>query len=137
MAKLVFTNAYVLLNAVDLSDHVESITLNWTKNDVVVTAMGDLGEQHLPGIENNTLTVNFWQDFAANKVDATLKSILQGGTPVAFKVAATGSSFSSTNPTYSGSAILLDYQPLNGKVGDGLQTQVTIPVNGTITYGTA
>lgn len=137
MAKYVFTNAYLLINNVDLSSNVESVTLENTAADVDVTAMGDGGKRHLAGLQDNKLNVTFWQDFAATKVDATLSGIFSAGTAVAFKIGSNGSSFSSTNPNYSGSVVLLSYQPVTGKVGDGGQTQVQFVVDGTVTRGTS
>ena len=136
MARRVITNAYLLLNAVDLSNHVESITLNWVKSDVDVTAMGDGGKQHLAGLEDNKFAVTFWADHAAGSVGPTLDAMFAAGTAVAFKLADGGSSFSATNPTYSGSCVALDYS-IGGKVGDGQQNVVSLVCNGTITAGTA
>lgn len=137
MPKIVFTNAVVQVNGVDLSDHVNQVTLDLSKDQIDVTAMGADAHQWLAGLENDTLTVVYWADFAANEVDATLYPIFSGGTPVAFKVAPNGTAFSSTNPTYSGSVVLFKYQPLNGKVGDGLNTTTTFQVSGTVTRGTS
>ena len=41
MAKFVLTDASVTLNSVDLSDHVASVTLDITADEIVTTAMGD------------------------------------------------------------------------------------------------
>lgn len=136
MGKQVLTNAYVSVNGTDLSDHVESVTLETSVNEVDVTAMGAGGKQRLAGLQDNKVTLTFWQDYAASKVDATMWAIVKGGTAVAFKIGANGTAFSATNPSYSGSAILTGYQPVAGKVGDGMQSQVTLMVDGTITSGT-
>jgi len=137
MAKLgPFINAALKVNAVDLSNRVESVTLSLAKDDVDVTAMGDGGHTHMPGLENDKLTVNFWQDFAASSVDKTLLAIFQAGTPVPFSLAANGTVGGTTNPVYTGQVVLQDYQPIGGKVGDGLQAPVTFVVSGTVSSGT-
>ena len=130
------TNAALKINAVDLSNRVESVTLDLSKDDIDVTAMGDGGHTHVGGLENSKLTVNFWQDVAASSVDATLLPVFQAGTAVAFKLTAGGTTVSSSNPVYSGSVVLVDYQPIAGKVGDGLQASVSFVVSGTVTEGT-
>lgn len=137
MARRVITNATVQINAVDLSNHVESVTLTWAKVDVDVTAMGDGGRQHLAGLEDNKFTVSFWQDHAASSVGPTLDAIFQAGTAVAFKIADNSSPFSVTNPTYSGSCLAIDQTPVAGKVGDGQLNATNFVVNGTITQGTS
>ena len=137
MAKLgPFVNANLILNGVDLSGDVETVTLALAKTDVDITAMGDGGHKHAPGLEDDKLDVSFFQDFTASKVDATLLPIFQAGTPVAFKLGANGTAYSATNPSYSGSVVLLNYTPIGGKVGDALMSPVSFVVNGTITEGT-
>lgn len=137
MARRVLTNAVALLGGVDLSNHIESVTLTWSKADVDVTAMGDGGKQHLAGLEDNKFSITFWQDHAASSVGPTLDALFTGGTAVAFKLADGGTAFSATNPTYSGSCIAITQTPIAGKVGDGQQNQVDFVVCGTITPGTS
>lgn len=132
-----FTNAALKINAADLSNRVESVTLQLSKDDIDVTAMGDGGHTHVGGLENDKLDVNFWQDFAASEVDVTLLPVFQAGTAVAFKLTANGTSISATNPVYSGSVVLTDYAAIAGKVGDGLQAPVSFVVSGTVTEGTS
>src|SRR6478736_3641123 len=104
MAKLgPFLNGVLKVNAVDLSNRVETVTLQLTKSQIDLLAMGDGGHTYAAGLEDNKLTVNFWQDFAASEVDATLLPIFQAGTAVAFKLAANGTTISAGNPVYSGS----------------------------------
>ena len=102
MSKQVLRSAYLLLNSVNLSDHVQQLTVTWAKTDVEITAMGDGGKKHLAGLEDNKFTVTFWQDHAASSVGPTLDAIFAGGTAVAFKIADGGTAFSPTNPTYAG-----------------------------------
>ena len=131
------TNAALKINAVDLSNRVESVTLDLSKDDIDVTAMGDGGHTHVGGLENDKLSVNFWQDFAASQVDLTLLPILQAGTPVAFKLTANGTTVSASNPVYSGSVVLTDYAPIGGKVGDALMAPVQFVVSGSVTSATS
>jgi hypothetical protein len=132
-----FVNGYLSIAGTNLSARVESMTLELAKADVNYTAMGDGGNTRVAGLEDDKLTVNFWQDFAASQVDATLLPIFQAGTAVAFKMGANGTAFSSTNPSYSGSVVLIDYQPIAGKVGDALAAPVQFVVSGTVTEGTS
>lgn len=136
MARQVIKNAYALINGVDLSNHIASLTLTWAKTDVDVTAMGDGGKQHLAGLEDNKFSIVFWQDHAASSVAATLDAMMAAGTAVAFKIGDNGSSFSATNPSYSGSCIAMTQTPAAGKVGDGQQNQSDFVINGTISQGT-
>ncbi len=136
MAKTVFTNGSVTINGVDLSDHVADITLDLKVADVDLTAMGDGGKKRLPGLQDNQMQLTFWQDFAGSNVDATLYPIFTGGTAVACKVWSNGTTGSATNPWYSFNGVLIDYPPIAGAVGTGLQSKVTFAVSGTVTRGT-
>jgi hypothetical protein len=138
MAKLgPFTQGVLKVSGTDLSTRVEAMTLTLVKDDVDLTAMGDGGHAHQGGLENDKLVVNFWQDLAPGSVDATLLPIFQAGTAVAIKMAGSGTTISSSNPVYTFNGVLTDYQPLGGKVGDGLQAPVTFVVSGTVTEGTS
>ena len=136
MAKMVFLNGAIKINGVDLSDHANQISLQLSKEQVDVTAMGANAHQWLGGLENDKLTVTWWQDFASAEVDATLYPIWSGGTAVGCTIWANGTVSSSTNPWYGFQVILADYNPIDGKVGDGLASQVNFVVSGTVTRGT-
>ena len=82
MAKHVLTNAEVLVNAVDLSDHVSSVTIETTRPEVDVTAMGATYQEFIPGLADATVTINFFQDFAAAKTHATLQPLSTTSTAV-------------------------------------------------------
>ena len=50
------------INAIDLSDHVTSVTLNQVADELEVTAMGDTAHKFVKGLESGTLTVSFLND---------------------------------------------------------------------------
>jgi len=60
------------INAVDLSDHVTSITLNYAADELEVTAMGDTAHKFVKGLESGSLTVSFLNDTATTSVLQTL-----------------------------------------------------------------
>ncbi len=140
MAVFALTNAWVRVNGVDLSDHVSEVTVDTTANDVDVTAMGAGGKQRITGLRDDKFTMTMFSDFAASKVDATLSALLPTGTTSGslflVEVAANGTAISSTNPKYSGTCILTEYQPIGGKVGDAAMTPLSFPVNGYISRST-
>ena len=76
MAKHVLYNASVVLNSVDLSDHVDSVELKATLNDQPAAAMGDVEDYSMPGTRViDDITLNMYQDFAASKTYATLMTL--------------------------------------------------------------
>jgi hypothetical protein len=117
VAVFVLTDASVTVNSVDLSSYVTSVTLNYEKDSVEVTAMGNSGHVFTGGLQNNTLDITFNQDFAATKVAATLDALI--GTTTTVVVKPTSAAVSATNPSYTMSnAFLAATQPVAGSVGD-------------------
>ncbi len=115
MAKLVLTNALLLLNAVDLSVYVDTITINYSAAEVDSTTMGQAGISRLGGLKDWTMDVIFAQDFALTKVDATLFPLV--GTTFAVEARPTAGARSTTNPAYTGNGLLGSYSPMGQKVG--------------------
>ena len=122
----------VKINNVDLSDHVKSITLNRTFDELEVTAMGDSAHKFTKGLEASTLTLSFLSDTAAASVNATLQAAW--GTTVTFGLIQTkGSAVSATNPLYTGSILINKTTDLNGAVGDIATQDITFTVNSAVT----
>lgn len=134
-------NAWVRVNGVDLSDHTSEVSVTMTAADIDITTMGAGGHQRMAGLRDDKFALTMFSDMSAGKVDATLAPLLPnvsipGGSLFLVEVAANGTAISATNPKYSGTCILLEYDPIAGKVGDAAMTPVTLPVNGYITRAT-
>lgn len=127
MAKLVLTNCFIEVNAVDFSDHVSSVEVNLAKDEIETTNFGGSGRERVHGLKDDSFTVNFQQDFAASEVDATLFPLYDNETEFTVKVRPTSSAVGTSNPEFSGTCILLEYQPLAGDVGSLSETSVTFP----------
>jgi hypothetical protein len=139
MAIGTLTNALVLINAVDLSDHCSAVHLTDTRANVDITAMGALNIAYTKGLGDATATFDFFQDFAAGKVHATLQPLIGSSTPVTVEVRAVNAARSATNPAYLMSALLFEYPMLDGKIGDANSATYTFR-NGSqagVTYPTA
>jgi len=135
VAVFVLTDASVTVNSVDLSAYVTSVTLNYEKDSVEVTAMGSSGHLYTGGLQNNSLDITFNQDFAATKVAATLDALI--GTTTTVVVKPTSAAVGATNPTYTiASAFLNATQPVNGSVGDLASMSVSF-TGGTLTKATS
>jgi hypothetical protein len=125
MAVFVLTNASLVVNTVDLSAYVSSITLDYAVDAVAADGMAATnGHVFLGGLQNNSLAVTLNQDFAATKVAATLDALVGTSTTVVIKP--TSAAVGATNPTYTiTNAFLAATQPVNGAVGDLAQMSVT------------
>jgi len=123
---------------VDLTNHVQSITINRNFDELEVTAMGATGRQYVAGLETSTISVDFLNDTATASVLQTLNTLV--GTTAAFKICQTTVSgspstatISATNPLYTGLVLVNKLTPVAGKVGDISMQSLTFTVSGAIT----
>lgn len=136
-----WTTGFALVNGVDLSDHVRSITTEDSKSAVDVTAMGATNTQTSKGLGDAKISIEFFQDFTAGKVHATLQPLIQSTTPVAVEVRQSTAARSATNPAHLlTGAFLMTYGGLDGGVNDALVIKaefVNAPGGTGMTYPTA
>ena len=124
-----------MINSINLSDHISSITID-TKDDIVeTTAFGSTAKTRVAGLVDNSVSIEFMQDFASANVEATIFPLLGSTTTVV--VSPTSSSVSSTNPTYTFTALVSEWQPLKGQIGALATASVSWPISGTITKAVA
>jgi hypothetical protein len=135
MTTLVLTDASVVINSVDLSDHVRSVTINYSADMVEDTNMGDDTHTMLGGLKNWSMDIEFAQDYAAGEVDATLFALV--GTSFTIDVKPTSGAVSATNPKYTGTGILESYNPVSGSIGDLATASVTVQAAGTLSRATS
>lgn len=135
MATFAFTDALVKINSVDLSDHITKVTITAKVDELENTAFGATYHGRTGGLVDGSISIDFNQDFASGKVDATVWPLL--GTSTTVSVRPTSAATSATNPVYSGSFLVSEYQPLDGGVGDLTKVSVTWPSNGAISRATS
>lgn len=130
MAIVMSNDVSLVVNAVDLSDHVREVRVNQSAEDLDATAMGATSRAHARGLRDDRIEVTFLQDFAASEVDATL-SALYSSTGFSVVVKPTSSSASSTNPSFTMTGVLLDYSPIDATVGEiSMPEVVFVPAPG-------
>lgn len=131
MARIVLTNAFISVGGVDLSDLVGSVTLNSTFDVVETTAFSSTAAKtRVGGLADNSVSLEFHQDYATGEVEATIFPLL--GTAAVVIVKPNGSTTSSTNPKYEFSCIVAEWTPVNGSVGELATASVTWPITGAI-----
>jgi hypothetical protein len=140
MPRLVLTDAYVVLASTDISQYVTSVSLSSTLDVVETTSMGSTSRTRVAGLRDNQVTLEFNQDFASGALetliypsDATTKI----GTAVAMEVRPTSAVASATNPKYSFSALITEWQSVSGSVGELATVSVSWPISGAITKATS
>lgn len=136
MARLVLTNVEVTVAGVSLADHIASVTLGSTYDVIETTAfkggnVPSAAKQRTAGLVDNSVTLEFHQDFAAGSVNATIYPLL--GTTATVKVQPVNGAVSAENPEYSFQAVISEWTALNGAVGELATASVTWPITGAIT----
>lgn len=136
MAVETITGAHLTVNSVDLTAYIEGFTLTVSVSDsAYATFASDWQQQAAGGMKSGSLQINWKQDFAANKVDATLQPAI--GTVVTFVAKKDAGAVAATNPSYSGSVKISEYTPLNPQHGQIHGFATTWPTSGTITRATS
>jgi len=136
MAVFLNNGVGVKVNSVDLSDHVNSITLNRNFDELEVTAMGDSGHKFIKGLEASSITLSFLNDTATASVLATLQAAW--GTNVTVVLLQNkGTAVSATNPLYTMTVLVNGTTDINGATGDLSTQDVTWNVSGTIAVTTS
>jgi len=136
MARLVLTNAKITINSVNLSDHIASVTLS-TSSDVVDTTgfSSTAARSRVAGLADNSVTLEFHQDFETSNVEQTIYPLI--GTATTVVVIPVDTTVSATNPSYTFSALVAEWQPLSGAIGELATASVTWPISGAITKATS
>lgn len=126
MAIIVFTNALVLVNSVDLSNHCSKVTTTDERNEVDVSAMGSGFVQVTKGLGQAQIDIDFLQDFAAASVHQTLQPLISSVTPIAVEIRPVNAARSTTNPALLlASALMFTYAGLDSQVGDAAKITAT------------
>jgi hypothetical protein len=124
---------------VDLSEYVTSITLTQTFDEVETTSMGASAHVFAKGLEASTLQVDFLNDWAAAKVQATLQAAY--GTSVTALVVpvrgAVTTTINATNPLYTVSILINNLTPVGtGGPEDYARSSMTFTCTSAVAYAT-
>lgn len=123
MAAIVLKDASITINSVDLSSLSNNVEINYEIEAVETTAFGS-NRSFTGGLQNNTVTVEIMQDFAATKTEATIFPLVGTTTTLVFKP--TSAAVGATNPSYTiTGAYLASHTPISATVGELAMTSLT------------
>jgi hypothetical protein len=135
LAKFYAQDYKVTIGTTVLSSSIASVTLDITTDEIEVTSFGNTYRTRIGGLKDASVSLDFHQDFGAGSIDALLFPLM--GSTVAVKIAPTSGTVTATNPEYRFDALVTQYQPFAGAVGDLATLSVTWPVSGEVVRGTA
>jgi len=127
MARIVLTNVAVTFGTTDISSYVTSVTLGTTLDVVETTAFGNTARTRVAGLADNSVSLEFNQDYATSALESTIYPTI--GTAVSMTVRPVAG----VSPAYSFSALVAEWTPLSGAVGELATASVTWPISGVIT----
>ena len=123
MAAIVLKDASITINSVDLSSLSNNVDINYEIEAVETTSFGG-NRSFVGGLQNNTVTVEVMQDFAATKTEATIFPLVGTTTTLVFKP--TSAAVGATNPSYTiTGAYLASHTPISATVGELAMTSLT------------
>ena len=136
MAIYLDNNVGLKIATVDLSEYVTSITLTQTFDEVETTTMGSGSHVFSKGLESSTLQVDFLNDWAASKVQATLQAAY-GTSVTAVVIPVKGTAVGATNPLYTVSILVNNLTPVGtGGPEDYARSSMTFTCTSTVAYAT-
>lgn len=139
MAKYLFTDGYVVVNGVNLSNHAFRMDTPQENERVDVSGFSSTGtKEYLAGQKEESVTIGFLQDFGAALVHATLEPLFRNRTIHLVELRPTSAAVSATNPKLSGSVQLLSYNGLSGELNSRGETEATFTpaTQAGLTWGT-
>jgi hypothetical protein len=136
MPRIVLTDVSVTVNAIDLSQFLTSVTLSTSVDVVETTGMGSAAAKtRLPGLKDNSVTLEFNQDFATAGPEITINAVGSSlvGTSVPIVIKPASGAVSATSPSFSFTAVCSEWQNVQGSVGELSTISATWPISGAIT----
>jgi hypothetical protein len=131
------TDHKITVNGTAFSNVLQSVSLDLSLDEIETTAFGGGWRTRIAGLRSGSVTLNFFQDFAAGSVDAILAPLFTAGSYATVVVNPTSSATSATNPAWTAVCLVSQYQPFSSSVGDIATVSVTWPTSGTVTRATA
>lgn len=135
MATEVIFEPFLSVGGNDISSSIKSIEFPYGAQIKDFTASGDLTVKQKGGLLEWSFSAELFQDFAAGQLDSILFPLV--GTGVAVEFRKSTDAVSTSNPSFTGTAILNEYPPFGGSVGDEMMTSIGLASAGLLTRATA
>lgn len=125
MAIFMGNKVHVKAGATTITTFVSTVSLSREIDAVEITAMTDTVQNLIGGIERPSVSLEVYNDFAASSVNSIFEDAL--GSKLALELIPVSGTVSATNPRYSMSVLVAQWQPING-LQDVATASITLPV---------
>ena len=126
MAIFMGNKVAVIVGTSTISSFVSTVSLNREVEAVTITAMNDVVQNMIGGIEVSSISMEIFNDFAAASVNSLFEDAI--GSKLAIKLIPVTGTVSSTNPSYSMSCLITQWTPIAGSTDSAALASVTFPV---------
>lgn len=134
------TTAYVLTDArIEIAGTPYSsqanevqIPISLVKHDI--TAFGGVTRVYAPGLIEYQPKIRFMNDYTDNALNEVILGLILGRSAAAFKIRLTTASIGAANPEAQFSAFPESWNPLAGKVGDLIVSELALAPTTAITW---
>lgn len=135
MAKHVLLNPVITVNGVNLSNRAKSISWNSGVTKHPAGAFGDAEDYSMPGVRQvDDITVEFYQDYAAANVYATLQPLWAANSIFTLTAKPDSGADSPTNPNFTVSVFVGKMPMINGGRGEVNMATVTFVTASSMTF---
>ena len=128
----VYNKAILKVGSTNLQSYVRSAAFNHSAEELDDTVMGDTSRTSAAGLDRVSIEVEMNQSFGSTGPDSVFATLVGPGksaSAVFWPDATATSTPSASAPKYSGTAVITEYVPVSGNVGDQQVCTVSI-VNG-------
>jgi hypothetical protein len=126
MAIFMGNKVAVIVGTTTITTFVSSVSLSREVDAVEITAMTDSLNNFIGGIERATVNLEVFNDFAASSVNSLFEDAL--GSKLAIKLIPVTGTVTATNPSYSMSVLVSQWQPINGSIDSPASASISLPV---------
>jgi hypothetical protein len=126
MAIFMGNKVAVVAGTTTITTFVSAVSLSREIDAVEITAMTDQVQNLIGGIERPSVTLEVFNDFAASSVNSIFEDAL--GTKLAIQLIPVSGTVTATNPRYSMSVLVAQWQPINGSLDSPMTASITLPV---------
>jgi len=126
LSKFLLKDVKVMVGTNDLSLHAFNVDTPGTREQVDVSGFSTVGtREYLPGLADESIVIQFENDFAATSVHSVLEPLYRTGATTLVYVQPTSAAVSATNPAFGGQGVLFDYNGLSGALNARSETTAT------------
>ena len=118
---LVLTDCFISLDSTPFSGQNTNVAISYTATAVDITAMGDNTKKNTGGLKEWSMSFEFIGDESVTGVFFD-----KVGTVIPVEVRASSAARSAANPSYVGQALVTEYTPIKGKVGEAHAVSLSV-----------